>query len=120
MDNWNKNMAFNRGQDDKWNRVTSTAFLLLSTSNPPDAREPGPVIGPHARVRPCPGEPPRAGTEVLCLEVDIDGRVERGYTIARMVGFRPESTSRFSRSTKLAIGAVFFAGSVLACSVLFL
>jgi hypothetical protein len=68
-----------------WSVVVNTNHLQLSAIDPPDARVPGPVIGPDSRVRPCGGVLPASNFGVICLDVDVDGRVERGYTIRRMV-----------------------------------
>jgi hypothetical protein len=81
------------GRSAGWRRVSSAAHLQLSAVNPPDARVPGPVVGPGARVRPCDGALPESDFGVLCLEVDSDGRVTRGYTIRRMVSMTPEHTA---------------------------
>ena len=99
---------------ESWNRVTSSAFLFLSAANPPDARASGLVIGPNSRVRPCEDFKPRSQFDVLCLEVDQDGQINRGYTVARMVTFRPESTGRSWTSKRLALGAVVCAGGLVA------
>jgi hypothetical protein len=107
-------MARIRQRAEQWNRVTSGAFLFLSSVNPPDARASGMVIGPNSRVRPCDGVPPRSELEVLCLEVEQDGQIDRGYTIARMVAYRPEKNHRSWNSKRIAVGAMVGAASIVA------
>jgi hypothetical protein len=51
-------------------------YLMLSAVDPPDARHPGPVVGPGSRVRPC-----ATSGATVCLEVDGgEGEIGRGYT----------------------------------------
>jgi hypothetical protein len=68
-----------------WAVVVNTNHLQLSAVDPPDARRPGPVIGPDTRVRACDGAPLADSAGVVCLEVDVDGEIERGYTVRRML-----------------------------------
>jgi hypothetical protein len=98
-------MASAHQRSDTWHRVTSSAFLFLSSANPPDARAPGIVVGPNSRVRPCDGAMPRSQADVLCLEVDQDGQIDRGYTVARMIAFRPEGEGSPWTSRRIAVGA---------------
>lgn len=70
---------------DTWSVVINANHLQLSAVNPPDARVPGPVIGPASRVRPCDESSSSSHLGVVCLDVEIDGRIERGYTIRRML-----------------------------------
>lgn len=91
---------------DRWYRVSGGSHLQLSAVDPPDARVPGPVIGRSSRVRPCTGKLPKSEFGVICLDVDIDGHIERGYTIRRMVSLTPEprtSDTLFNRWLYLAI-----------------
>ena len=81
-----------------WSVVVNTHHLQLSAIDPPDARVPGPVIGPDSRVRPCDGVLPASDFGVICLEVDVDGQIERGYTVRKMVALAsdPLPSARFS------------------------
>lgn len=99
-----------------WYRVSTSAHLQLSAVNPPDARVPGPVIGPGSRVRPYDGN--QCGSEfgVLCLDVVTNRHIDRGDTFRRMVSMTPERTSPFKRGLALMI-AVTLLMSALAIVV---
>jgi hypothetical protein len=89
-----------------WQRVVGAQHLQLSTVDPPSAQHPGIVIGPGSRVRLC--DPKAAVPEygVLCLEVEVDGQIHRGYTIRRMVALRPEAPPKRRRLTAAVVGAL--------------
>jgi hypothetical protein len=89
--------------------VISRAHLQLSGAETMQARVFGPVIGPNARVRPCSDLNALTDMDVICLDVDQGGRIERGYTIKRMVALAPEhgpATPPRRRLVVAGIGAV--------------
>jgi len=73
-----------------WRVVASGHFVQLSAVDPPDARLPGPVVGPGSRVR----VRARHGADplhrVVCLDVEgDDGTIAQGYTYAHLVKLQP-------------------------------
>lgn len=100
-----------------WSVVVNTYHLQLSAIDPPDARVPGPVIGPDSRVRPC-GVLPASDFGVICLEVDVDGQIERGYTISRMVALASDSVLA-SRISPFAVATPMMLVLVVALILVF-
>lgn len=96
-----------------WWRVTTSAHLQLSAVNPPDARVPGPVVGPGSRVRPCDGTLPESDFGVVCLEVDSNGEIARGYTIRRMVSMTPERPATARPAKRLIYAALLLVAFLL-------
>jgi hypothetical protein len=91
-----------------WSVVVNANHLQLSAIDPPDARVPGPIIGPDSRVRPCGGVLPASDFGVICLDVDVAGQVERGYTIRKMVALAsdpmpPPRVSPFAIATPMVL-----------------
>jgi hypothetical protein len=64
-------------------------------------------------VRPCDDQQPQSQFGVLCLDVDQDGRIDRGYTVARMISYRPEAPESSSAKRRVALGAVVGAGTLV-------
>jgi hypothetical protein len=92
-----------RTQPGAWHRVASRSHLQLAGTEVVHSRVPGPVIGPGARVRPCSDLASQGEMDVICLEVEQDGKIERGYTVKRMVVLRPEDAPPMDRSRRLVI-----------------
>ena len=111
-------MSTNRNDSLEWCRVTSRAHLQLSADNPPTSR-PGPIIGPASRVRPCASFKTESKFGVMCLDVDDDGRIQRGYTIKHMVSFAPERPARTPRWRLPLVGAVVFPALLIAATLVF-
>jgi hypothetical protein len=65
-----------------WHTLSPQApYVLLSAVDPPDARRPGPVVGPGTRVRPCDPCAEVRPFAVVCIEVDTaKGPPTHGYT----------------------------------------
>lgn len=89
-------------------------YVLLSAVDPPDARKPGPVVGPGSRVRRCESRGPTQTHDIVCLEVDAgDGPPIRGYT-SLPVDFFPRTRRRPFVRVATAGGLVALVGIVAA------
>lgn len=106
-------------QSGPWYRVVSRNHLQLSGDESINARVPGPVIGPNARVRPCSNLASQTDMDVICLDVDHNGQIERGYTIKRMVALVPEQKPSMPQRKRLAVAAAGLVAALAGIVVIF-